>query len=101
MKRKLAVVILSALGLLALQISVADEHSRAYQLRKQGQIMPLEEILNQARRHPDERIIEVELEDEDGLLVYELEFIGPDGYVRKRLYDARTGELIKEELEDD
>ena len=84
-----------------LPVAVADQHSRVYQLREQGAILPLETILQGANLAPGERIIEVEFEEEDGVPVYEIEFIGTDGYVRERLYNAKTGKLIKEELEND
>ena len=74
----------------------ADDHGRAYELRRQGDILPLEEIIRRAHRDPDERIIEVELEEKHGQLLYELEFLGPGGVVHERYYDAKTGELVKE-----
>lgn len=93
-------VILSAL-LFVSPFLWASDHALAFKLRKEGKILPLEEIIKRARLHPDEHIIEVELEEEHGTLVYELEFIGRDGVVRERLYDASSGKLIKESLEDD
>ena len=89
------------LALTATDILWADDHGRAYTLRQQGDIMPLETIIQRARLRPDERIIEVELEEEDGRMVYELELLGPDGIVRERLFDAKSGKLITEKQEDD
>ena len=45
------------------------------------------------------RILEVELEEQDGLLVYEIERLEAAGRVREYQFNARSGELIG--VEDD
>ena len=62
-----------------------------------GEILPLERILASALAlHPGE-VIEVELDGDE----YEIEILRPDGVVVELEYDARTGELREEEVEDD
>jgi len=46
------------------------------------------------RRDYKGEVIEVELEDEDGVRLYEIELLGPDGQVVEFLLDAATGEII-------
>ena len=46
------------------------------------------------------RLLEVELEIEDGELVYELEVLTTGGQVRELEFDAATGVLVKDEEED-
>ncbi len=75
------------------QATASDDHDKARLLRDGGQIMSLAEIL----QHPElqgKRVIEAELEREDGLLVYELELLGDDGRVRERYFDAATGKPL-------
>lgn len=69
-------------------------------LRASGSIMPLEEVFRQIARDYPGRIIEIELEEEDGLLVYELELVDDGGVVREIEIDARTGALLRREQED-
>lgn len=38
---------------------------------------------------------EVELDDEDGLIVYEFEIVGEDGSEQAKEVDAKTGEIVK------
>jgi hypothetical protein len=69
-------------------------------LRASGSIMPLEEVLRQIARDYPGRIIEIELEEEDGLFVYELELVDDGGFVWEIEIDARTGALLGREQED-
>ncbi len=72
----------------------AGDHERARALLEQGKILSLSEILKQANVRVAGKILEVELEEEDGLIVYEIEFLGKDGVIMEMLIDARTGQLI-------
>ncbi len=51
-------------------------------------------------RHPG-RIVEVELEDEDGLWLYEIEVLTPEGRLIEIELDARTGAILGYEEDDD
>lgn len=76
-----------------------DDHDKALSLKETGQILPLEEILQQARNHLDGRILEVELEKEKGKMIYELHLLDKSGVVWELEMDASNGKLIKKELE--
>jgi uncharacterized membrane protein YkoI len=96
------------IGLLALVALVAaspgvvsaddeDDHERARAAVLRGEALPLDAILARLPLREGERLIEVELEREDGLWVYELEFLGPDGRVRELEVDARTATVLEED----
>lgn len=75
------------------------DHDRARRLRAAGEILPLEDILRRHREHaPEGRLLEVELDDDDGRLVYQVEVLGTDGALRRYEYDPRSGELLSERL---
>lgn len=69
----------------------SDDHDRVRDYRRGGDIIPLAQILAE-NGLTGSRIIEAELEDEHGRLVYELELLGDDGRVYERYFDATTGE---------
>lgn len=70
-------------------------------LLKAGDILPLETILQKAKQIKPGQVIEVELEKEDGLYVYELEIVDYSGEVWELELEAKTGELVELENEDD
>jgi len=77
------------------------DQDEALRLRREGLIMPLEQLLQMAlQRHPGAVLLEVELEEEDGVLVYEVELVTEQGVVRELELHASTGEVLKDEVED-
>lgn len=103
MKRKFTIMSI-ALALLVsgpTQIVQADDDFiEARRLRESGDIMPLEEILKNVRRSYPGRILEVELENEKGRVIYELEILGADRIVREIYIDAKSGDLLSVEEDD-
>ncbi len=92
-------IIVSFLGLIALSFgnSLADDHDEAYELLRSGEILPLENILQISRERVQGYILEVELEQEDGRLIYEIEILDEKGLAWEIELDARTGEILKQE----
>ena len=90
-----------ASGALLLSAALAGErdHDDARALREQGEIAPLEQILQAAGAQRPGRVVEVDLERRDGTFVYEIEILDGGGEVWELEYDARTGTLLKEEAE--
>ena len=90
--------------LLALSCSISARdlsHDEAQRMLREGLILPLEHMLQLAReRHPGAALLEVDLEEEDGILVYEIELITQGGVVRELELDARDGRVIKDEVDD-
>lgn len=97
---KYRVILLAALSLASAGAAADVDHETARQLREQGEIVPLESILERVRsRYAGGTLLEVELEREKGALVYEVELLDASGRVREMLLDARTGEFIGSESE--
>jgi uncharacterized membrane protein YkoI len=65
-----------------------------------GDILSLEQILQNARQQHAGRVLEIELEEQRGSLVYEVEILGDSGEVWEMNFDARSGELLEEEREE-
>jgi uncharacterized membrane protein YkoI len=61
----------------------------------------LAEILPGVEASLGARVIEVELEREDGRLIYEFELIAPDGRILEAEVDALTGAVLEVEAEED
>lgn len=90
--------ILSLLITPALQAD--NDAERARLLNQQGKILPLEQIISAAMAVKSGQILETELEEDDGRLVYELEILDAAGQVWELEFDASTAELIELENED-
>lgn len=94
----------SYITLLVLTLSAtADDLSQdeALRLREAGRIMPLEHLLSIVQtRHPSSRLLEVELEEDDDIYIYEVELITSAGTVRELKINASTGSLLKDEEDD-
>ena len=65
-----------------------------------GEILPLAQVLQQIQRDYPGRVIEVELDDDDDLLIYEIEMITPDGRYVEIEVDAATGTILDYEEDD-
>lgn len=78
----------------------SNDAEKARQLTDSGAILPLEQILEQTRQEFPGRVIEIELDREDGRHIYELEIVDPEGRVWELEIDAATGELLEKERED-
>lgn len=73
----------------------ASDHDRARRAVEEGRILPLKEILARAQGAYPGQVIEAELEDEGGIVVYEIKILTTDSRVMKLYYNAATGELLK------
>lgn len=100
---KLKRIIITGLSPLLFIVAMNSSHADSSMARKlvtQGEILPLEDIVAQARKIHSGRIIEVELEKKHQRLVYEIELITDEGIVWELYFDARTGQLIKSKQDD-
>jgi len=71
------------------------DHDRARQAVLAGEILPLSKILDLVERDFGGELIEAELETHHGRLVYEIKLVSRDGRLRRLIYDARDGTLLK------
>lgn len=77
-----------------------DDSDRARLLKQQGNILPLEQIIDAAMAVKSGQILETEFDEDDGRYVYELEILDDNGHVWELELDATTAELIELESED-
>ena len=95
--------LLVAVGLVLVTMSGTraddDDHNLARRALEQGRALPLADIIAKITPQVPGRIIEVELEDEDGMLVYDLKVLSPKGRLQEIEVDAATGKILK--IEDD
>ncbi|MCQ4325807.1 peptidase [Stutzerimonas stutzeri] len=99
MRASLSLTLPLALLLAATPVASRDlDQDEALRLRREGLIMPLENLLQHAlERYPGARLLEAELEEEDGIYVYEIELLTAEGVARELELDARDGRLLKDE----
>lgn len=77
------------------QASDREDHDRAQSAVRAGEAMPLVQLLARiAKDHPGQ-VMKVELEHEDGRLVYEVKLLQADGQLVKLLLDARTAKVLR------
>lgn len=65
-----------------------------------GQILPLAKVLAQVQAIQPGRVIEVELELDDDVMVYEVELVTPDGRLIEMDLDAATGTVLELDVEE-
>jgi len=76
-----------------------NDHERALDLMKRGEILPLTTILDRVTAQYPGKFLKVELEEEDADIIYEIELLGKDGTVREIMIDAKSGKLLSVEGE--
>lgn len=76
-----------------------NEHNLVREALQRGEVLPLEKILAIATQQVPGDVIEVELEDEKRMLIYEIKILTGTGRVREVKIDARNGKVLS--IEDD
>ena len=85
------------------QVAAASEAVSQAEIRelvRQGEILPLETILERFPEAEYGKLLDLEVERERGRLVYEFEFLRADGRVLEVEVDARNGAVLQQEVED-
>lgn len=77
-----------------------EDHEQIRRLKESGRIRSLESVLEEIRRDYPGRIIEIELDDDDGRYTYEIELVDERGIVWDLEIDARTGKLLEKKHDD-
>ncbi|TBU97427.1 PepSY domain-containing protein [Phytopseudomonas dryadis] len=100
--RGLSIVSLVLLVLLSGIAGARDlDQDEARHLRLSGVIMPLDQLMRAAlERYPGATLLEAELEEDDGIFIYEVELLTREGVVRELELDARDGRILKDEVDD-
>lgn len=63
--------------------------------------LPMEEIIQRAKAAQPGNIEEIELEHKGGRLLYEVNMAANDGAKRELKFDAKTGELISNKVDEE
>lgn len=95
---------LAAAFLILLSASLAlagGDHDRARAALARGEILPLSRILEVVEQSAGGRVIDVELEEEKGRFIYEVEVLSRGARLIKLSVDAKTGAILKRDDEDD
>ena len=92
----IALTSLLAASVLTVPAIASDkDHDRARDAVKAGQVMPLRAVLERLEREHPGQVLDVELEDEHGQLVYEVKLLQSDGRLVKLELDARTATVLR------
>lgn len=74
-----------------------SDHEEADRARQSGEILPLNEILDDVQKQYPGEVVGVKFEKEDGVWVYEFKMVMPDGRYVEIYVDAKTKQIIKVE----
>jgi uncharacterized membrane protein YkoI len=74
--------------------SEKPDHERARAAVEAGEVMPLPALLEKLQRSHPGRVLELELEQEDGTWIYEVRLLQADGQLLKIKLDARTALVL-------
>lgn len=90
--------LLLTVGVVGSDSALADDDVDWRQLHQdvqQGRIKSLSEILDALAKDWIGEVIDVDIEREDGRLIYEIELLGPRGQRAEFEIDAATGEILE------
>ncbi len=89
-------ILVSALILMPMTSFADSDHERARKAVQSGQILPLKEILQKVSKDHPGQVLEVELDQEKGVWVYEIKQLTSTGSIVKLEVDAKTGQVLKQ-----
>ncbi len=90
----LTLTLLIAPGFVAAQAQIPPDFELARDAVARGEILPLAEVLSRLQESHPGRVIEVELEYSQDILVYEVELVTGDGRLIEVDMNAATGEIV-------
>lgn len=93
-------VLVGASGI-GVALASSSDHERARDALQSAQIQPLADILPKVTSDGSSRVLEVELERKHDRWIYEFKTIEQNGMVRETKVDAKTGEVLQSEYDDD
>src|SRR5512138_3067875 len=99
--KELPLALILSIALWVLPVRADDDHEVARRAVERGELLPLAKILAATEREVPGGVLEVELDEEDGRYLYEIEVLLNDGRVIELTYDGKTGKLLESEIEDD
>lgn len=79
----------------------SSQQDEARDAVKRGLARPLQEVLAFVAKTIKGDIVEIELDEDDGRYLYEIEYVAPSGQLMEIKIDARTLDVISHGEEDD
>ncbi|MDQ6971261.1 MAG: PepSY domain-containing protein [Mariprofundaceae bacterium] len=79
---------------------MADEVDRVRELRDMGHILPLSQLLRKIELKYPGTLLDVDLEEEKGRVIYEIDLVGKDHVVHHIELDAHNGDIIAVDKDD-
>jgi uncharacterized membrane protein YkoI len=70
-------------------------HDRARRASAGGQILTMTELLGRIHTQVTGRILDAELEHEDGAWIYEIKVLDPEGRLYELVVDAKSGRVLQ------
>ena len=91
-----------AAGTISFNVAASEDvdHAEIRDLVRKGQILPLESIMLRFPEKQYGKLLDLEVEREHGIIVYEIEFLRSDGSIVEFEVDARNGKILRQEIED-
>lgn len=77
-----------------------DSHDELNEARKRGEVLPLAQILKMLEARIGNRIVEIEFEEEHGVMAYGIYYLDPAGRRREVYVDAATGKILEDKRDD-
>src|SRR5260221_9467722 len=77
-----------------------DSHEKLGEARRHGKIMPIDLLLKLLKEKLNGEIVEIELDDKDDGLYYEIYYLDADGRRIEIYVDAATGQIVKGRTDD-
>ena len=72
-----------------------SDHELARQALRQGQVLPLRQVLDKIEREYQGQVLKIEFEEDDGRYIYEIRLLQQDGRMAKLKVDAVDGKVLK------
>jgi uncharacterized membrane protein YkoI len=76
------------------------DHDRARDALQASEALPLATLLEQLRRSHPGQVLDIEIDQEDGRLIYEVKLLHNNGQLLKLEIDAATGQVLKVKRKD-
>jgi len=92
--KKLLTVLFFVIPLHASLAFDENDHEDALKLNEAGKIVTLESILDQLHQRSSGRLLQVELHQQHGVPIYEVEVVDKDGLVWAYRFNATNGQFI-------
>lgn len=87
--------LLALVILISPAVMADDERDELRRAVERGEVVPLMTLITRIQEQYRGEIIEVELEYDDGFLIYEIDLLTPGGHKIEFEFDAKTGQQLK------